>query len=179
MTNVQFAIAIPDFVIQFGCAALAGMLLGLERAYRGKVASITTFSMLSLGSCIFTMLGLEVVHFTSGPVDPLRVAAQIVSGIGFVGAGVIFKDKDKNLIEGITTAVMIWLAASVGMACGINKLDYALWGVIFYFIALFIAHKMHNCVEFFTKKLANKSKSKTIQKRKPKQSMKLETKKDK
>jgi len=158
MVDLQIAIAVPDYIIQLGAASLAGMLLGLERAYRGKSASITTFSMVSLGSCLFTMLGLEAVNFTDGPVDPLRVAAQIVSGIGFVGAGVIFKDKNKNLIEGITTAVMIWLAASVGMACGIGRLDYGLWGVIFYFVALFTAHKLHSCVQFVNKLILKKSK---------------------
>lgn len=122
-----------------------GLLLGFERAVHHKNASLKTFSLISLGSCIFTQLSLEIASINS--TDPARIAAQIVSGIGFVGGGVIFKTSDH--VEGITTAVMLWFAASIGMCCGFEKINYAIViTLLYFFIYLFAAlfHKIVNKV---------------------------------
>jgi len=138
VSNLNF----PPYLYEMLLSAGLGMLLGLERAIRKKDASITTFALVSLGSFLFTRVGVETITSWEGATaDPLRVAAQIVSGVGFVGAGVIFKDHDH--VAGITTAVMIWMAASIGMACGLSMTDLALWAVVVYFLVIFISRAVH------------------------------------
>lgn len=91
-----------------------GGLIGYQRERAGRAAGIRTFAAVSLGSCAFTIVG-EV----SGPVyggDPTRIAAQVASGIGFIGAGVILHQRGTT--RGLTTAATIWAVASVGMAEG-------------------------------------------------------------
>jgi len=102
-------------------SAFIGLLIGLEREWRGKAASIRTFSTICAGSCLFTILSLEAAgtSVSGQPYDVTRISTQIVTGIGFLGGGVIFKTSDR--IEGITTGALIWLTAAVGMACGFNK----------------------------------------------------------
>lgn len=104
-------------------AALIGIVIGLEREVRGKNASIRTFSLISIGSCLFTLMSVKAGgSVASGdPYDLTRIAAQVVTGVGFLGGGVIFKTHDR--IEGITTAAMIWLTAALGMACGFGQYE--------------------------------------------------------
>lgn len=98
-------------------AAVLGGLFGLEREYRGREAGLRTNMMISIASCLFTHLGLEAFPFGEGIVrDPARVAAQIVSGVGFLGAGALLHHRNK--VRGLTTAAAIWLVAAVGMAIG-------------------------------------------------------------
>lgn len=97
---------------RFLLAALWGGLVGLEREYRNKSAGLRTMMMISLGSCFFTMMSM----FLGGETNPDRIAANIVTGIGFLGAGVIFRSENK--VNGITTAATIWTVAAVGMAIG-------------------------------------------------------------
>jgi putative Mg2+ transporter-C (MgtC) family protein len=94
-------------------AALAlGAIVGLERERQERAAGLRTVTMVSLGSCLFTIIGAYGFSQT----DPSRVAAQIVTGIGFLGAGTIFLRKD--LVRGLTTAATIWAVAAIGMAAG-------------------------------------------------------------
>ena len=119
----SFQMLIAAEVKQLLFATFAGLLIGTERGLAGKSASYRTFAIITIGSCVYTLLsvqGANDIANTNIHYDVTRIAAQIVTGIGFVGAGVIFKIGDK--IEGVTTAAMIWLAASVGMACGFNKI---------------------------------------------------------
>ena len=102
-------------------AALFGIIIGVEREISGKDASIRTFSLISIGSCLFTIISIKAggSTVTGDPYDLTRISAQIVSGVGFLGGGVIFKTSDR--IEGITTAALIWLTAALGMACGFGQ----------------------------------------------------------
>lgn len=151
MDVININLTIPPEVIHLSVAAAVGLLVGAERAIHEKVASFTTFAMISLGSCLFTKLSLFAATLSvTGTADPARIAAQVVSGIGFVGAGVIFKDKDN--IEGVTTAVMLWLSAALGMACGFGEIDLALWSAGLYFFALVLSKKSHNLVDLFKNK---------------------------
>jgi putative Mg2+ transporter-C (MgtC) family protein len=93
-------------------AALWGGLVGAEREYRSKSAGFRTMIMISMGSCLFTMLSISIG--TNG--NPDRIASNIVTGIGFLGAGVIFRGE--NRVVGITTAATIWAVAAVGMGIG-------------------------------------------------------------
>lgn len=106
-----------------------GLLIGAEREYRNKSAGLRTFILVSFGSCLFTILSLKI-----GVQNPDRLAANIITGIGFLGAGVIFKDDNK--IGGVTTATTIWATASLGMAVGSGKIILAFLGMILVLLIL-------------------------------------------
>jgi len=105
-----------QLLISFGI----GCAIGVEREYRSKAAGLRTMIMICLGSTIFTQISIGL----GGAANPDRIAAAIVSGIGFLGAGVIFKDD--ITVTGITTATTIWIAAALGMAVGAGQYFTAL-----------------------------------------------------
>ena len=94
-------------------AGLLGAAIGLEREIRAKEAGVRTHFIVALGSALFMIISQ---HAFSGQFDHARVAAQVVSGIGFIGAGVIIFQK--NAVRGVTTAAGLWVAAAIGLACG-------------------------------------------------------------
>lgn len=98
---------------------LAGLILGFEREMKDKSAGLKTITVICLGSTLFSILSYKV----SGSGDPARIASYIVSGIGFLGAGVIFKEG--FTVYGLTTAGVIWIAAAVGMAIGFGEVYIA------------------------------------------------------
>ncbi|TDW99194.1 MgtC/SapB family protein [Dinghuibacter silviterrae] len=89
-----------------------GAVLGLEREYRSKAAGFRTLTMISVGACLFTILSQMI----GGAGNPDRIASNVVQGIGFLGAGVIFKDNFS--VSGLTTATAIWVSSAIGMAAG-------------------------------------------------------------
>ncbi|MDR6406604.1 MULTISPECIES: MgtC/SapB family protein [Chryseobacterium] len=110
-------------------SVVLGILIGAEREYRNKSAGLRTFILICFGSCLFTILSIKI-----GVDDPDRIAANIITGIGFLGAGVIFKGDNK--IDGITTATTIWATASIGMAVGSGYVYLALLGTILVLLVL-------------------------------------------
>lgn len=114
-------------------------LIGIERQIRQKSAGYRTHVLVGMGSCAFTLVSAYGFAYVLEPgvaMDPSRIAAQIVSGIGFLGAGVIFKGRD--VVRGLTTAATIWVAAAVGMACGAGMVSLAAALTIFHLITLFL-----------------------------------------
>jgi len=101
-------------------AALAGGAIGLEREYRDKSAGFRTMILIAVGSCLFTILSSEMA---SGYADSTRIAAAIVTGIGFLGGGVILKDGVS--VHGMTTAASIWTVSALGMAMGVGHYEVA------------------------------------------------------
>ena len=99
-----------DLMVRLLVALILGAVIGLERERQERAAGLRTVTMVSLGSCLFTIVGA----YGFAQTDPSRVAAQIVTGIGFLGAGTIFLRKD--LVRGLTTAATIWATAAIGMA---------------------------------------------------------------
>ncbi|HSW69196.1 MAG TPA: MgtC/SapB family protein [Gammaproteobacteria bacterium] len=101
----------PDFEIfaRIVTAFLLGGLIGWERERHGISAGIRTYGAISLGACVFGVLSISIVG-----ADPSRIAAQIVTGIGFLGGGVIFRQGD--YVSGLTTAATLWATAAVGLA---------------------------------------------------------------
>ncbi len=95
-------------------AGLFGAMLGYEREKAEKPAGLRTMALVSIGAALFTIV--SIIGF--GSADPARVAAQIVTGIGFLGAGTIIRSGDSDTVRGLTTAASIWLTAAVGMAVG-------------------------------------------------------------
>ena len=111
-------------------ALALGGIVGLERERHKRPAGVRTFSLVSVGSCAFTIL--SYLGFSGA--DPSRIAAQIVSGIGFLGAGVVIHRK--GAVSGLTSAAGIWAVAAVGMAVGAGKYFLALFGAIAVFFVL-------------------------------------------
>lgn len=102
-----------DLLANLVVAAILGAAVGMEREIQGKAAGLRTNALICVGACLFTRLSIAL----TGPVgDPSRVAAQIVTGVGFIGAGTIMRGK--GAVTGLTTAATIWLVAAVGMAVG-------------------------------------------------------------
>lgn len=100
----------PD-LLHLLIALVIGAVIGAEREYRSKSAGLRTMIMVSVSSCLFTILSIRI-----GMDSHDRIAANILTGLGFLGAGVIFKDE--NRISGITTATTIWMTSALGMAVG-------------------------------------------------------------
>jgi len=96
-------------------AAVLGGIIGIQREKAGKPAGLRTHVLICLGSALFTVV--SVLGFT-GNVDPARIAAGVVTGIGFIGAGVIFRGMRGDKVMGITTAASIWITAAIGIAAG-------------------------------------------------------------
>jgi putative Mg2+ transporter-C (MgtC) family protein len=113
-------------------ALILGLVLGTEREYRGHPAGIKTMGLISLGACMFTALGLLPEFGTR--VDPTRIAAQIVTGVGFLGAGSILRLGGD--VHGLTTAASIWVAASLGMAVGYGYYAVAIFTVFLVIVML-------------------------------------------
>ncbi|MCB1308417.1 MAG: MgtC/SapB family protein [Leptospiraceae bacterium] len=109
-----------DIQIRLGIAALCGIVVGLERGYRAKPAGVRTHMLISIGAALFMIISVKVAEqsYQNGYLnaDPARIAAQIVTGIGFLGAGAIIRNK--GLVLGMTSAATIWCMAAIGMAVG-------------------------------------------------------------
>jgi putative Mg2+ transporter-C (MgtC) family protein len=129
-------------------ALLLGGLIGAEREYHSKSAGFRTIILITLGSTIFTLLSYKL----GGTENTWRIAANIVTGIGFLGAGVIFKEE--NRVSGLTTATIIWVAAALGMCIGSGYFSLA-WLIfalimivliVFKYLQLYIdrAHQIRN-----------------------------------
>jgi putative Mg2+ transporter-C (MgtC) family protein len=121
MEFLQDHYAIQNELLLILISVLLGLLIGAEREYRNKSAGLRTFILVCFGSCLFTILSIKI-----GVQNPDRLAANIITGIGFLGAGVIFKGDNK--IDGITTATTIWATASIGMAVGSGYVYLSLLG---------------------------------------------------
>jgi len=99
-----------EFVLKVGLAIIAGVFIGAEREYRGKSAGLRTNALVSLGACVFILISLNFREEAN--VDVTRVLGQVVTGIGFIGAGTILHQGTK--VEGLTTAATIWCSAGAG-----------------------------------------------------------------
>ncbi|HEY7589773.1 MAG TPA: MgtC/SapB family protein [Candidatus Limnocylindrales bacterium] len=126
-------------------AAALGALIGVEREIHGHSAGMRTHLLVALGSAIFTVLSIHGFGTPASGVDPSRIAAQIVSGIGFLGAGAILKEG--ATIRGLTTAASLWATAAVGLAAGAAQYAIAWTGAIIVIFSLWplnrIAERLH------------------------------------
>lgn len=113
-----------DFLARISVCFVLGIIIGLERQYRRKIAGIRTITLVSLGAFLF----VSISDFTA-PNDVTRIAAQVVSGIGFIGAGVILRDgKD---IRGLNTAATLWCSAAIGTLTALGLVGEAVIGVLY------------------------------------------------
>lgn len=117
---------------QLALAVFFGALIGIERTLARKEAGTRTFAVVSLGSALFSIISINALKYL--PVtglmefDPTRIAAQIVTGVGFIGAGVVIFAQSK--LQGVTTAAGLWLAAAIGMAVGFKFYAAAIFATV-------------------------------------------------
>lgn len=114
-----------EIIGQLAIAAFLGAIVGLERELSKKEAGLKTYSLVSLGAALFTIIPQLTQSFSSfSAFDPSRVLSQIIVGVGFIGAGVIILQK--NYVSGITTAAGLWVVAGIGAAVGFKLYDIAI-----------------------------------------------------
>jgi putative Mg2+ transporter-C (MgtC) family protein len=109
-----------DILIRLAIAVGLGSLVGIERTLAGKTAGMRTYALVSMGSALFIIVSLIVSlqYITAASFNPLFVAPQILVGIGFIGAGLVFHNNREMRISGLTSAAGLWVSAGIGMACG-------------------------------------------------------------
>ena len=138
-------IHINIIILKLFMAVVCGAIIGLEREVHDKAAGLRTHILVCIGACIFGMLGLELAAEYAGA-DILRIAQALLIGIGFLGAGVIFREG--ALIKGLTTAAGIWVMGAIGLAIGIGSYYIALLGALFTLVTLALFGR----IESFLKK---------------------------
>jgi len=147
--HTELLLALHIFV-----AGILGALIGLERERHVGLAGIRTHAAVSIGSCLFGFISFNVIGPTAtgaviGSSDPSRIAAQIVSGIGFLGAGVILRDKGR--IHGLTTAASVWATASIGLAIA-NRMYILAVSTTLIILALLSLYKLPGWMQWKMKK---------------------------
>ena len=124
-------------VLRLGCAMLVGIVIGLEREYTHRPAGLRTHILVALGACVVSVLGemlfLQYAQMGATP-DPARLSAQVITGVGFLGAGTIMKEGVN--VKGLTTAASVWAVACLGIAAGFGFYSVALTGMLFTLITL-------------------------------------------
>lgn len=134
-----------EFIIRIAVAVAFGFCIGLERELTNKYAGLRTHILVCLGACVFTLISIYgfptfapgdnvIIDQATGIRDTSRVAAQIVTGIGFIGAGTVLRNGP--IVLGLTTAATLWIAASIGMACGAGMFDIAFAGTLLAILTL-------------------------------------------
>ncbi|MFH1587826.1 MAG: MgtC/SapB family protein [Candidatus Diapherotrites archaeon] len=122
-----------DILFKLVLAAVIGVILGFEREIRGREAGIRTHALVCIGAALLSVVSFSFIN------DSTRIAAGIVTGVGFLGAGAIFKAQDH--VSGLTTAADLWVAAAIGLAIGLNQIEAALIAFALVIIILVIKPK--------------------------------------
>ncbi len=123
-------------VAQLIVAIILGGIIGLERERHGNSAGIRTYAAVTLGAALFTLIGIHTTDITAAG----RIVSNIVTGIGFLGAGIIYKNDDKGLTQGLTTASSVWATAAVGVAVAYNCYLIAVTATIAIYFLLALHH---------------------------------------
>lgn len=138
----------PEDVLSVILATVFGAVIGMERELHGKAAGLRTNILICLGAAVFTIISRQMATDTEGSVT--RIAAQIVTGVGFLGAGAIIQDRGG--VHGLTTAATIWLVASIGMACGGRFYQLALITTLIAILVLIGLGKLARPLEHYREK---------------------------
>lgn len=128
--------------VRIAVAVVLGGIIGLERGLKNRPAGLRTYMLVCVGACLI-MVTNQYIYQAFGTGDPVRMGAQVVSGIGFLGAGTIIVTK-RNQIKGLTTAAGLWAAAAVGLSVGIGLYEAAVIGGAVIFIVLSLIHSWDN-----------------------------------
>lgn len=138
-------------VLRIVAAIVIGGIIGLERGLKNRPAGLRTYMLVCTGACL-VMLTNQYIYQVYGTGDPVRMGAQVVSGIGFLGAGTIVVTR-RNQIKGLTTAAGLWSAAGVGLALGIGFYEAAIVGGLAVFTVMTLLQRMDNSMHRKTKRL--------------------------
>lgn len=136
-------------VVRILVSIVLGGIIGLERGLKNRPAGLRTYMLVCVGSCLI-MLTNQYIYQMYNVGDPVRMGAQVVSGIGFLGAGTIVVTR-RNQIKGLTTAAGLWAAAAVGLAVGIGLYEAAILGGATIFLVLSIIHRWDNNMRMHSK----------------------------
>jgi putative Mg2+ transporter-C (MgtC) family protein len=128
-------------VVRVLAALVIGSAIGAEREYRSKAAGLRTLALICMGSAVFTILSLRLGAASA----PERIASNIITGIGFLGAGVIFKDG--LTISGLTTATSIWVTAALGMAVGGGEFWLSAIGLVLVLLVLGVFQRLQDLID--------------------------------
>ena len=140
-----------EVVVRIVAAALIGGIIGVDRALKNRPAGLRTYMLVCIGSCLI-MLTNQYIYQCTGAGDPMRLGAQVVSGIGFLGAGTIVVTR-RSHIKGLTTAAGLWSAAGVGLALGIGFYEAAVAAACAIFVVMTIMQKLDNRMHRSTRSL--------------------------
>ncbi len=124
-----------EIIVRVLAAGAFGAIIGIQRERAGKPAGLRTHILICMGSALFTVIS---IYGFAGATDPSRVAAGIVAGIGFLGAGVIFRSMRGPVVVGLTTAASVWFTAAIGMASGVGMYLIAAIATIVALLVLYI-----------------------------------------
>ena len=133
-----------DFIWKLAAATGSGILIGLERELKGKSAGLNTNTLVAIGSAIFVLISMQFagVEYT----DLTRTLGQVVTGVGFLGAGAILQKENKGIIKGLTTAATIWCSAGVGCLAAVGMFKelaiLTAWVVVFNLVFGFLDHRI-------------------------------------
>ena len=141
---------ILQIALRLACAMVVGLVIGLEREFTHRPAGLRTHILVALGACVASVLGEMIFCNMNGNADPARISAQVITGVGFLGAGTIIVTR-RNQIKGLTTAAGLWAAAGVGLALGIGFYEAALFGGFAIFTVMTLLQKMDNRMHRKTK----------------------------
>ena len=131
-------------VFRIVCAVVIGGIIGIERSVKNRPAGLRTYMLVCVGACLIMMTNQYIYQMTNTG-DPMRLGAQVVSGIGFLGAGTIIVTKHSQ-IKGLTTAAALWAAACVGLALGIGFYEAAITAAMAIYCTLTILHTLERKV---------------------------------
>lgn len=140
-----------SIIVRILVAVIFSGIIGLERGLKNRAAGFRTYMLVCLGSCVIMMTN-QYIYQATGAGDPVRMGAQVVSGIGFLGAGTIIVTK-RNQIKGLTTAAGLWSSACIGLALGIGFYEVALVGAIAIYLSLTLLHTWEDYMRRNTKVL--------------------------
>ena len=140
MLNEFYYPGLPEIMFQLTLAVLLGASVGIERELAQKTAGMRTYALVCLGSALFTIISTTgFTEFEELPgYDPSRIASQVLVGIGFIGAGIIFFRKDKERVMGLTTAASVWVVSAIGMSIGLRLYSIAAFTTILIFFILIV-----------------------------------------
>lgn len=152
-----------ELLFKLTLSLLIGLLIGIDRQLKHKPLGLKTCMIISVASCLVTIVSMESFHRFATPtfrnMDPMRLTAQIVSGVGFLGAGVILR-KSNDVISGLTSAALIWSASGLGIAVGVGLYMEAFYAVLLFILAVNVLP--HFIIKIGPKKLRQRDVSVTI-----------------
>jgi putative Mg2+ transporter-C (MgtC) family protein len=142
MSSAPPLVDLSDVTLRLVAAVVVGMVIGLDREWRGKTVGIRTLALVSLGSGLVCLATVHYATLGNQPDAVSRVIQGVMTGIGFLGAGAILKGPDQQQAHGLTTAATVWVTAALGIACALATWSIVFIGVGLTLIVLIVLHPL-------------------------------------